>query len=322
MAGTAPGVRRGLSVRATIALAATAAVLAGCQSLEERIYAFGLEVGRSRVGLELKHVEFDDYRLYYLERAGDGETVVLLHGFASEKDAWLRFIGYMPGDHRILAFDLPGHGDSTRREDHVYDVPYMAEQLARGLDGIGVERVHIAGNSLGGAVALVYTWMHPERVHTLGLIDAAGVDTPAQSEFERLLAAGDNPLIVESEDEFARLMDLVFQHPPPMPWPVGAVLLRRFIERSDFHQKMWDDIWTRRREITGLLTEIGPEVIVIWGEADRILDPSSAATFARYLRSAEVYMLRDTGHSPMIERPRHTATLYRDFLARHPAAEN
>lgn len=305
--------------KAVVVLLASA--LAACQPLENRIYAFGLDVERHRAGFELKSVDFGDYRLSYLERPGDGATVVLLHGFASEKDAWLRFVRYMPDDHRILAFDLPGHGDSTRRPIDVYDVPYMTAQIARALDELGIERAHVAGNSLGGAVALVYTLTHPGRVSTLGLFDAAGVDTPATSEFERLLETGDNPLIVESEADFDRLMRLVFEHPPPTPWPVEQVLLRRFVERSDFHEKMWADIWTRRREITGLLGQVEQSVIIIWGEADRILDPSGAAVFARHLRSAEVYLLQDTGHSPMIERPRRTAALYHDFLSRHPVPD-
>jgi abhydrolase domain-containing protein 6 len=154
-------------------------------------------------------------------------------------------------------------------------------------------------------------------VATLGLFNAAGVLPPGESEFERLLARGDNPLIVDSRADFERLMALVFEDEPLMPWPVARVLTRRFIERAAFNEKIWQDIWARRTEVTGLLPDVEPPVLIVWGERDHILDVSSIDVFARWLPRSEVHVLMDTGHSPMLERPWRSAGLYRSFLARH-----
>jgi pimeloyl-ACP methyl ester carboxylesterase len=131
-----------------------------------------------------------------------------------------------------------------------------------------------------------------------------------------MLARGENPLIVDTRDEFDLLMELVFEEKPPMPWPVGVVLERRFAERAWFHEKMWDDIWGRAEEVTGLLPDIRVPTLVVWGDADRILDPSSLEVFARWLPRAEFEVMMHTGHSPMIERPSRSATIYVDFLRR------
>lgn len=295
-----------------------ALVLAGCTRapVDEQVFEMGLRVERERAGFDAKWVDIDGYRLAYLERPADGETIVLLHGFASEKDAWTRFARHIPDHYRVIAVDLPGHGDSSRRIDEIHDVPYLVARLAQGLDAMGVGRFHIAGNSLGGMAALLYAHAHPDRVLTLGLFAAAGVDPPDESAFERMLAEGRNPLIVDDRDSFDALMDMVFEEAPLMPWPVGTVLARRFEERAWFHEKMWHDIWSRREEVTGLLPAIPMPTLVLWGDSDRILDPSSVEVFARWLPRAEVAVLLATGHSPMIERPSRSAEVYLGFLDR------
>lgn len=303
-------------MRRVVAPLALLIAVSGCTAFGEAVFDLGVEIERERAGLEAQTVVVDGYELAYLERPADGETIVLLHGFASEKDAWTRFIRYLPDDYRVIAVDLPGHGQSSKRADETYDVPYLVARLADGFDALELGRFHIAGNSLGGMVALLYAHEHPDRVITLGLFDAAGVDPPRESEFERMLAAGENPLIVDDRADFDRLMALVFEEPPPMPWPVGMVLARRFAERADFHEKIWADIWERRRAVTGLLPAIRPPVFVLWGAQDRILDLSSVEVFADGLPDSEVHVLERTGHSPMIERPARTATLYRDFVER------
>ncbi len=301
--------------RITVVILA-ALVLGGCTAIGEAIFEAGVAIERERAGLDAKTVEFDGFRLAYLERPGDGETIVLLHGFASEKDVWLRFIRYIPDDYRVIALDMPGHGKSSKRHDEIHDVPYMTARLAEGFDAIGLERFHLAGNSLGGMVALLYAHDHPGRVLSLGLFDAAGVDPPRESEFERLLAAGQNPLIVDDRKDFDELMALVFEEPPPMPWPIGMVLTERAKRTAAFNRKMWEDLWSRREEITGLLPTLEPPVFVVWGAQDRILDPSSVEVFAEALPDAEVHVLDATGHSPMIERPARTAALYLGFIKR------
>lgn len=302
----------------SVAVLLAAVFLAACgeKPADQRVFELGLELARERAGLEWKEIESDGYRLAYLERAADGDTVVLLHGFASEKDSWTRFVRHLPDHYRVIALDLPGHGESTRRPDEVHDVPYLVMRLADGLDALGVERFHLAGNSLGGMVAVLYAHAHPDRVVTLGLFSAAGVDPPRESPFERMVAAGDNPLIVESRADFDALLELVFVDPPPTPWPVGRVLARRFAARADFHEKMWRDIWSRRALVTGLLPEIAAPAFVLWGDSDRILDLSSIEVFARGLPRAEFHVMPETGHSPMVERPNEAAALYLDFLRR------
>lgn len=301
-----------------LVLVAVVVFVAGCSRIEDAVFEHGLALERARGGFVAGEVMLDGFPVAYIERPGPGETIVLLHGFASEKDAWLRMAQFIPDDYRIIAFDMPGHGTSARRDGVTHDVPYLAATIGTAIDELTDTPVHIGGNSLGGAVALLYAQAHPDRVITLGLFAAAGVDAPRTSDFERMIAAGENPLIVESRDDFDRVIELVFAEPPLMPWPVGQVLTRRFIERSEFHHKVWDDIWSRRRDITALLGAVPMPVFMVWGEEDRVLDPGSVDVFVRYLPDVEVYLFEGTGHAPMVERAGRAGALYREFLERHP----
>lgn len=290
----------------------TANSLGGCVTIENSVFNAGLKVMRNRSGVEPGMLE---HGTAYLERSAGHETVVLLHGFASEKDTWLRFVRHLPKEYRVIALDLPGHGESARRYDRSYDVDSMAARVALALDELAPERFHLVGNSLGGMVAMIYALNHPQRVNSLGLFDAAGVYPESPSDFQELLEQGENPLLVSSADEFDRLVDLVFVDRPAVPWPVRPVLIRRMRDGVAFHRKMWGDIWSARRNLAPELSQIHAPVFLLWGDGDRILDVSSVRVFERYLPRVSTVIMEDCGHSPMVERPKEAAAHYARFLA-------
>jgi len=103
----------------------------------------------------------------------DALPLVLLHGIGGTSAAWQPVTGLVNADREILAFDLPGHGESP------LDMARgMASQAADGifdcLDAAGIGRVHVCGHSLGGAVACVMALKQPERVASLTLLAPGG----------------------------------------------------------------------------------------------------------------------------------------------------
>jgi pimeloyl-ACP methyl ester carboxylesterase len=107
------------------------------------------------------------YELYYVE-AGSGFPVVLIHGLAGDHKAWTVQMESWSQDHRVVAFDNRGAGDSTQ-----VDEPISTEDMARDtlglMDELGVERAHVVGRSMGGAIAQHMALMAPERVHSLAV---------------------------------------------------------------------------------------------------------------------------------------------------------
>ena len=105
------------------------------------------------------------YEIHYVDE-GSGFPVVLIHGLAGDHTAWAAPMQSWSRDHRVLAFDNRGAGKSTQ-----VDEPISTEDMARDtlalMDEVGIERAHVVGRSMGGAIAQHIALMQPERVHTL-----------------------------------------------------------------------------------------------------------------------------------------------------------
>lgn len=299
------------------------ALLTGCASTQQSLYRFGIDRERSKSDLTLKTVDVEGNPVSYLEREGDGEAIVLVHGFTADKNNWLRFVRYLPETYRVVAIDMPGHGDNLQDATRQYDPVSLSNGVAETLAAIGLNRFHIAGNSLGGLVSEIYAANHPDKVITLGLFNAAGVTSPTPSEFRLLLEKGENPFIVKTRDDYDRLNEFAFYDAPFLPWPVHAVMARKYIRRNDFNQKMFGDllsstIFTDEETQMGMLHRLKMPVFVIWGDKDRLVHVSSTEVYKRELPQAEIVILEDCGHLPMLERPEESARHYAEFLGKHP----
>ena len=289
-------------------------VFGGCARFEGKLFNFALSVERQRSNLTLKTLRIDQQNIVYLEREGRGETIVLLHGFAANKDTWLRFVRYLPKQYRVLVIDLAGHGDRNQAMASPFDLGHMKADFSRIIDRLGQDHFHLAGNSLGGYVATFFARENLHKLVTLGLFASAGVWSPKPSDLQLALEKESNPLLVDSPQGFDQLMDLVFYEKPWTPWPVGSVLERELIKKYDFYKKMWDDIWRSRKDVTAFLSEIRIPVFLLWGDKDRILDVSSVAVYQKYLPDVQTRIIEECGHGLIIEKPEEAAKAYTKFL--------
>jgi abhydrolase domain-containing protein 6 len=290
------------------------ALFSGCASFKQSLFDLSMSAEYSRSDLEPKRIVSDGITMTYLERTGENETIVLVHGFGANKDNWVRFVRHLPDTYRVIAVDLPGHGDSSQIMQDTYTIEYITKGFADMIDALGIKQFHLAGNSLGGYVAMLYTVNNPGRVLSLGLIDPAGVDSPQPSDLQLAIQRGENPLIPKTRNGFEELMEYGFVKQPFLPWPVRSVVAEKYIAHSTFNQKMWNDIWSNRRDAVYLLEDIQSPTFLIWGDKDRILHVSSAEVYKRHIKGLKTVIMKDCGHAPMLERPKETAGSYISFL--------
>ncbi|MDT8272830.1 MAG: alpha/beta fold hydrolase [Desulfomonilia bacterium] len=292
-------------------------LLSGCASVQDRMYHLAMSTERGLSGLEEASVTLEDQTIAYLVRNGTGETIVLLHGFGANKDNWVRFVRHIPKEYRIYALDLPGHGDSPFIEDKTYSLDAITDGISRAIDELGIERFHLAGNSMGGWISTYYASLNPDRVLTLGLVDPAGVASPIQSDLHKKIEEGTNILIPTTQEEFETALEFAFHRQPFLPWPVKPVLGRKMVQRSHISEKIWNDYRLGAPEATPLLSQLTMPVLLIWGEQDRITHVSAAEVYKVHIPYVNVVILEDCGHVPMVERPRETAQHYTSFLRSH-----
>lgn len=109
---------------------------------------------------------------------GSGEPVLMLHGSGPGVSAfanWRLVLQALPGDFRLLAPDLAGFGYSVTPKDFVYSRQNWLDQIVRFIDAMGVDKVHVVGNSFGGSMALALAIARPERVNKIVLMGSVGV---------------------------------------------------------------------------------------------------------------------------------------------------
>jgi len=286
----------------------------GCTKFEQKLFDWGLSLERQRSGLVFGTIWMDGKLTAFLERKGEGDTIVLLHGFGANKDTWIRFVRYMPKKFRILAIDMLGHGDSSRNMNLTYDGQHLADAFSRTADALRLRRFHLAGHSLGGYVAMLYAVKNPQKLITLGLFASGGVLSPTPTDFQLAMAEGKNPIAVDSAESFDRMMNRVFYKKPFLPWPMRSVILRQCIERNEFEKKMWNDIMENQQDATALLPQIHMPVLLLWGDKDRIMDVSCVEVYQRYLPQVETVIIENCGHGLIFEKPKEAADAYTKFL--------
>jgi pimeloyl-ACP methyl ester carboxylesterase len=151
-------------------------------------------------------------------------------------------------------------------------------------------------------------------VESLWLLNAAGVWSAPQSELRRHIArSGENPMIVQDEDEFAALLGWMTARPLRIPRPfldvVAQERIRNFaLEEKIFKQVAADSVEER---IRGLAVP----TLIVWGQQDRVLHPGTAGILQMLLVKSQVAMLPDVGHLPMLEAPERAALDYLRFRA-------
>lgn len=286
-------------------------VSTGCK---QSLFNSGLSLERKLSKLEPKTIQVGKLTVSYLERPGSGDTIVLLHGITADKDNWVRFARHIPEEYRIIAIDLPGHGDNARDFKVTYSIDHITDGFADTVNALKLDRFHLAGNSMGGYVSTLYAADHPDKVLTLCLIDPAGAQSPQLSDRELALMRGVNPLIPKTKAEFDDLLAYGFHKQPFMPWPARSVLADKYIERSEFNQKLWNDVWDNRVDVANYFGNITMPVLLFWGDKDRIIHVSAVSVYEKGLPQIKTVIFRDCGHMPMLEIPKESAGIYVSFL--------
>jgi len=273
---------------------------------------------RKTAGLTEKQVQVGQFTICYLE-GGQGETLLLLHGFGADKDNWNRLAKHLTPKFHVVAIDVPGFGMSSRPETESYTIRDQALRLDPIVAALGLDSFHLAGNSMGGAIAGRYAAEFPDKVRTLALVNTGGIaNCPKKSELRKQLEEGKNSLLLETPEDFEKMLAFVFVRPPWIPGPVKAHLARQAIERRSFNEKVFRQIHAEGSDLEPELSRIRARTLILWGDQDRLIDVSCTEVLEKGLADSTTVILKDCGHAPMIERPEETARLYLGFLKMAP----
>lgn len=274
--------------------------------------------GRIGGGLRSNETDVGDVHWHWLE-GGHGPPLVVLHGFGADADHWVLVSRGLGRHFRVLAPDLPGHGDSMPGEHLGYSARAQAQRVAEWLDALGIERCILAGNSMGGWVAATLAAEQPERVRALWLLAPLGVQAAKTSDVLRAIDEGlDSPLEFQSVAEFReRVMRPMFAHHPRLPMPLLTWHARRARARRELLNRVLDEVRHESEPLEDLAARIRCPVLLHWGRDDQVTDPSGCRPLCEAIPGCDARELEKCGHLPMLERPVRTQSDFLDFAGQH-----
>lgn len=242
-------------------------------------------------------------------RRGSGPPLVLLHGLGSRWQMWEPVLDALAAEHDVIALDLPGFGASPPPPAGTpAGVPSQCDMLEAFFAELGIERPHVAGNSMGGYIALELA--RRGRAASAVALSPAGFHTTVQ---ERAIVVAEL-LALRTMARYGKpLSRLLVRTPTGRRLAVRNVIAHgermsaeqvlgdtEALARSTWFQpNLW---WLQGHQFSGG-REIEVPVTIAWGEKDALLLPRQAARALREIPSASFVSLRDCGHVPTYDDP-------------------
>jgi pimeloyl-ACP methyl ester carboxylesterase len=236
----------------------------------------------------------------WIER-GAGEPVLLLHGLLGDMYHWEASLEGLAPECRPMALTLPIFAPALEAPS----IPALGRHVTRFLDALGIARVVLGGNSLGGHVALHVALAHPERVAGLILTGSSGL-------FERGIA-GRAPHRPSSACVRARMEEAFYDTSVVTPAWVEAV--RRLVTDRDTALRVLRFAKAAKRDnVEGRLGEIHVPTLIVWGQEDRITPLDAGQRFHTLIADSQFWVLTRCGHAPMLEQPHAFNAIVREWL--------
>lgn len=265
-------------------------------------------------------VDIGDGIYVHYKEYGQGEPLLLIHGYTSSSYTWTDVAPELAKHYRVITPDVVGFGLSSKPVDGNYNYEGFSNYMVAFLDKIGLDKVYIAGNSMGGGISIQFALDHPERVKKMVLIDSAGIShgrkpiifgilsTPVINSFFgslnspfftaisfRLMAFYDDSLVTPEKAE------AYFQ-----PFRTKGAL-------NAAARTMKENDWG---ELEEQFAEISVPTLIIWGDKDAIIAPPIAYVFNKKIPGSTLLMLEKCGHMPQEEMPAKTAEAMIGFLGK------
>jgi pimeloyl-ACP methyl ester carboxylesterase len=248
---------------------------------------------------------------YYDE--GKGNPIFLIHGFAGSKRYWDKVLPQLANEHRVIAIDLPGHGETGMGEDR-YSIEDMASTIKELLFKLGLDKVTMFGHSLGGYITLAFAQQYPQYLTGFSLVHST-----ANPDSEEAKDARENNA-KKIQEEGARQFIEGLSKKLFSPENIEANA-KEIEETVEIGMKATKDglvsalmAMKDRPERNKVLEETKLPVLLIAGDQDQIIPPEKTFTVSK--PNIENKTIQNAGHMSMYEQPEELVKAMKEFLAK------
>ena len=265
-------------------------------------------------------IEVDEINVHFRDE-GEGFPIVLIHGTAASLHTWDAWTDELKKTNRVIRMDLPAFGITGPNKNADYSIEAYTTFLQSFLEKIGLEKFHLAGNSLGGNIAWNYTADYPDKVEKLILLDSSGL--PTNKSQPAIFKMAKTPLlnslflyitprflikknIEEVYEDDSKITDKLINRYHKMALRVGN--RQAFIDRAKTDFKP-DAIANQNK-----LKSIQTPTLLIWGAKDLWIPLDNGIRMDRILVNSTLKVIENSGHVPMEENPIESLKLMNEFL--------
>ena len=264
-----------------------------------------------------KFMDLYGIKIHYTDR-GNGDVILLLHGVLSSLHTFNNWANKLSESHRVIRVDLPGFGLTGPWTDNEYSINRYTEFIKKFMDKLGINKFHIAGNSLGGWIAWEFAVAMEHRIDKMILINSAGYLNQGKYPW---------PFIIAKTPVLNQIFN--FQLVPKF---VARKILKEVIYDSriisDELVNRYYDLAKRKgnlkafktianlpfKQNTDALQNISTPTLLLWGDNDAWISSKDAESFKNDLQNAKVIIYKEVGHIPMEEIPERSCKDALDFL--------
>ncbi len=271
----------------------------------------------------------------YHQPGETGEKLMLLHGGGLDNAmlSWREVIRLLGSRYEIYAVDMLGYGLSDK-PDITYTVPLYVDLLDEVIKQLGIERMSLAGISLGGGVSIGFAVRNPQTVEKLILVDSLGLSE--RMRFHKL-----SRWLVYSK-LYTKMYERMCKSKRLVKWSIAASLIG---DKEKISDEMVTEVFTLAQSETGFRAfnslqqyEMGPDrittdltshlwelsmpVLLVNGERDAAGPLKSAIAASKVIRRCQLHIMKGCKHVPQMERPEEFVQVLKTFLqqkAREPA---
>jgi pimeloyl-ACP methyl ester carboxylesterase len=270
--------------------------------------------------------EIDGREVNVVDTGGDGPPILWVHGLSGLWQDWLLNLPAFMGEFRCIAPDLPGFGASEMPRERI-SIRGYARILDVLCDRLEVDCPVVVGNSMGGFVAAELALSFATRVDRLVLISAAGLSSEYMHREPLLFTARTFAAVTArtgaQRDAAVRrprlrraILQAVVRYPERLSGPLAWEIVQG-AQKPGFIPALEALMGYSYRE---MLERIEVPTLIVWGRNDMLVPVGDAARYERLIgANARSVIFEDTGHLPMLERPRRFNALLAEFVAGEPA---
>lgn len=281
--------------------------------------------------MDLETVMVHGHEIAY-RTGGSGPVVLLVHGMAGSSATWKPLMPLLTPHVTVVAPDLPGHGKSAKPRGD-YSLGASASFLRDLITALGHDRVTVVGQSLGGGVAMQFSYQYPERIERLVLVGSGGLGEEVMPILKLLAAPGVDlamtpaflPFFRDAGNAFGRALAKIGLRPSPQAFEMWRAYssLTDSETRAAFVQTLRAVIDTRGQRISAhdkLYLSARIPSMIVWGDRDPVIPTDHAYAAHAAMPASRLEIFQDCGHFPHFENPEGFAEVLLDFIATTEAA--